>query len=150
MQPDCGATARDGRAGECGPRGTGWGGWRLAEDHRRPRASRRRAAASRRRGVGAVEGRGPYRPRRVSLLESRRFPGLPAAMPGSGRAHAPSPWGLGGTPFRVPSILTPSSIRISGFPIHLVPESRVSWTQTTPGLRPLTRDVGASVRTSRD
>lgn len=126
VQPDCGATARDGRAGECGLPGTGG---QLAEDHRPPRASRRRAAASRRRGVGAEEGRVPYRPRRFSPLASRGFPGLPEAMPGSGRAHAPSPRGLGGTPLRVPSILTPSSIRISGF-------STRSQSCEFPGLRP--------------
>lgn len=113
--------------------GSGEQGGQLAEDHRPPRASRRRAAASRRRGVGAEESRGPYRPRRFSLLASRGFPGLPAPMPGSGRAHAPSPRGLGGTPLRVPSILTPSSIRISGL-------STRSQSHEFPGLRrPLVR-----------
>lgn len=56
----------------------------------------------------------------------------PADFRGS-HAHAPSPRGLGGTPLRVPSILTPSSIRISGL-------STRSQSREFPGLRrPLVR-----------
>lgn len=124
--------------------GSGEQGGQLAEDHRPPRASRRRAAASRRRGwggVGAEEGLGPDRPRRFSLLASRGFPGLPRTRtlaPGFGWNSAQS------------SLYSDPVFHQNFGALHSVPESRVSWTQATPGPRLPTRDVGASVQTSRD